>query len=81
MFKPLLQFIVSVAIIALASPAFAGSTSFQLTVTMPPHIMMQATNTPEQQKSVFQDNSQQKVQQQEITRNDRRIMVQSVVAL
>jgi len=81
MFKPFLTLTVAAAIIALASPAFAVSASFQLTVTVPPHLMPVQAENPGIEKTAAQSNFAQTVQKEQIVRNNEHVTVQSIVVL
>ena len=84
MFKPLLHFMITAAIIMVASPAFAASVTYQISVTVPAHAMP-AASTPEQTQAIVNDvpviTGQLVTQQQQITRNDQTVTVRSVVVL
>ena len=86
MFKPLLHLTITATIILLASPAFAESMSFQLSVTIPPHAMPSAQVDVTEQNTALQNGvaeitDQQVIQREQITRNDTTVTVQSVVVL
>jgi hypothetical protein len=84
MFKPLLTLTITAAIIMVTSSAFAASTTFNLSVTIPPHTMpTQATMNGQEQQILTapQITREQVTQQQQITRNNSEITVQSTVVL
>lgn len=84
MFKPLLTFMISIAVVIFASPAFAASVTYQISVTVPAHAMPAASMAePEQAitSDVTQITGQQAIQQEQITRNDQTVTVRSVVVL
>jgi hypothetical protein len=84
MFKPLLHFIITSAIIMVACPAFAASVTYQLSVTIPPHAMPAASMAELQEpmvNNVAKITAQQVIQQEQITRNDQMVTVRSTVVL
>jgi hypothetical protein len=69
-----------------ASPVFAASVTYQLSVTIPPHAMPSAQAiTPGQDQAlsngIAQITGQQVIQRDQITRNDTALTVQSTVVL
>lgn len=84
MFKPLLHITIIAAVILFACPAFAESVSFQISVTIPPHAMPASLNSVAQEQTVNvlpKISDQQVIQQEAATRNNRDIVLQSVVVL
>ena len=84
MFKPLLHLMITAAIVMFASPVIAACVTYQLSVTVPPHTMVSAGMT--EQKQAIVNNvpvitQQQVIQQEQITRNDQTVTIQSVVVL
>ncbi len=84
MFKPLLHFTITAAILMVASPVFAASVTYQLSVTIPPHAMPAASMTEMQEpmvNNIPKITEQQVIQQEQITRNDQTVTVRSTVVL
>ena len=84
MFKSLLHFMITVAVITFASPVFAASVTYQLSVTIPPHAMPAAITTAQSQAIATgapQITAEQVIQQEQITRNNETVTVRSVVVL
>ena len=88
MFKQLLTLTIIALVTVLASPCFASSASFQLSVTIPPHIMPNGQFSGIGQEQSFNNTSdapqlaqQQITQREEITRNNQTVTVESVVVL
>ena len=82
MFKPPLHALTILAIILFACPAFAGSTTYQISVTVPMHTQPGTAMTEQiLANNVPKVHDQQVIQQEDITRNDQTVTVRSVVVL
>jgi len=84
MFKSLLYSTITAAIVLFASPVFAISATYQLSVTIPPHAMPAAALTAQDEplvNGVPKITAQLVIQQDQITRNNEVVTVQSVVVL
>jgi len=88
MFKQLLTLTIFTMITLMASPCFAAGTSFQILVTIPPHIMPNGQFSGMAQAQSLDNTSdapqlaqQQITQREQVTRNNRTITVESVVVL
>jgi hypothetical protein len=82
MFKPLLHFAITLTIIMIAAPVFAASSTYQLSVTVPAHTTPVISLAQQVLiNNIPQVTRQQVIQQEQITRNDQTVTVQSIVVL
>jgi hypothetical protein len=75
---------ISAVIILFASPVFAISVTYQLSVTVPPHTTPAADITEQKEalvNGIPKITTQLVIQQEEITRNDQRVTMRSTVVL
>jgi hypothetical protein len=74
--------LILISLFTIASPAFAETTVFTVSVTIPPHVMMAANDPGTQvQNTQVQASQETTAQTQQIVRNKESVTVRSIVVL